>query len=190
MQSQTQAVSQEGYKSYIQFATTLTELFDLDWEKYGSRIDSSWPFLNHIPSNAFKAMVQTAVDTWDGWPRNWTKAVKVIYELWRSGSKYSAVKYNKDEDFRYPVENMHEAFSILEHNGNADFIAFCKSTGMPENDIERVRCKLKYQTDSEFKRQVKLKINKIKQMIRSNIMPFKKETPRLPPPEYEDEVPF
>ena len=190
MQSQTQGVSQESYKSYKQFATTLIELFDLNWEKYSTKIDSSWPFLSHIPPDAFRPMIQIAVDAWDGWPRNWTKAVKTIYELWRSGSKYSAIKYNKTEDYRYPVEKMHEAFSILEGDGNQAFMRFCASTGTPENDIERVRCKFKYQTDQEFKKQVKLKIDKIRQIVRANIMPFKKETPRLPPPEYTDEVPF
>lgn len=180
----------ESYDEYRKFGSTMLELFDLDWEKYGSRIDASWPFLKHIPPTAFKQMIQMAVDTWDGWPRNWTKAVKTIYELWRSGSKYSAIKYNKTEDYRYPVEKMHEAFELLERDGNQEFMRFCASTGMPENDIERVRCKYKYQTDTEFQRQVKLKIDKIRQIVRANIMPFKKETPRLTLPEYNDEVPF
>ena len=65
-------------------------MFDLDWEKYGPRIDAAFEYLNHIPADAYRGMEQIAVNSWARWPLNFPKAVKEVYETWRHENKHSA----------------------------------------------------------------------------------------------------
>jgi hypothetical protein len=71
------------YDEFLRFAAKLIDIFDLDWGKYHPRIDAAYDFLQHIPEIAFRGMYPIAVDSWNGWPRNFPRAVKEVYETWR-----------------------------------------------------------------------------------------------------------
>lgn len=73
----------EMERHYKNFCNDLADIFDKDWNKVEDKFATSAQFLEHIPRFAWKPMVQIAVDTWDGWPRNWVKAVNEIYSLFR-----------------------------------------------------------------------------------------------------------
>ncbi len=74
--------------NYKTFCVSLCDLFDRDWEKYSDRMTIGYEFLNHIPREAWKPMVQMAVDKWESWPRNWVKSIKELYQLWQGESKF------------------------------------------------------------------------------------------------------
>ncbi len=61
--------------------------------------------------------------------------------------------YDKTEDQRFPVGKMWEAFYILKKDGEAYFNNFCRVTGMPKNDKERVvqKYKMAYNINFELK---------------------------------------
>jgi hypothetical protein len=63
------------------FAGELSNIFGKDWEKVQDQVDSGFRFLEHISVEAWREMVRVAVDTWEGWPRNWVKAVNEVYQL-------------------------------------------------------------------------------------------------------------
>ena len=128
---------------YTKFCTDLTRSFDKDWSKTQLRMDFSFKFLEHIPSNAWPDMVRIAIERWDGWPRNWVKAVKDVYESWRRDAQFGEgiIKYNKDDDVRFPVNLMQRAFRILQEQGYIDYVHYCDSVGMPRTDRERVENK-------------------------------------------------
>ena len=176
---------------YQKFSAKLIDLFDLDWDKYSGRIEAAYDFLKHIPPQAFEPMVKLAVDQWDSWPRNWSKAVKNIYEVWRSdaGRGGGLIQYDKIEDHRYPIELMQKALTIYEEQGNGKFVEFCDSTHMPENDRDRVRFKHEVRVNPVVREQLRLKIQDMRKKMGMKIMPFAKETPRKPK-YFEDEVPF
>lgn len=140
----------ESYETYKKFATAILDLFDSGWDKYGRKVESGWPFLKHIPTVAYKPMIQLAVDRWDSMPRNWVKNIKEIYESWRSESHHSAVVYNREYDDRFPVEKMHEAYDILSVKGNEAFNRFCDAEHMPLSDRDRVVMKYRVVT-GDFK---------------------------------------
>jgi len=102
----------EEYKS---FCVDLVRSFDKDWSKTQLKIDFAYKFLEHVPLKAWPEMVRIAIETWDGWPRNWAKSVKDIYESWRrdAGHSGAVIKYNPDDDVRFPVNLMTQAFKIL-----------------------------------------------------------------------------
>ncbi len=129
-------MTEQAYKS---FCGDLVRNFDKDWSKVGSKLDFGFKFLSHIPEHAWKGMVQNAVNEWEGWPRNWVRAVKLAYESWRRDNvSASFVRYNVDDDPRYPVSQMWEAFWILSKQGDQSFDNFVKRTGMPKTDRDRV----------------------------------------------------
>lgn len=70
-------------KAYKAFCGDLAKNFNIDWAKHVSKLDFAFRFLEHIPEIAWKPMVQIAVNRWDGWPRNWTKAIKEVYRLYQ-----------------------------------------------------------------------------------------------------------
>lgn len=124
-----------GYKA---FCGTLCDIMDKDWSKQEDKFAASWQFLNHIPTIAWKPMVGIAVEKWDGWPKNWAKCVKEVYELWRGGSHHSTVKYERDYDDRFPVELMRMAYSVLVEKGEREFLRYCDAEHMPLSDRDRV----------------------------------------------------
>ena len=146
-----------GYKT---FCGTLCDIMDKDWGKQEDKFAASWPFLNHIPPIAWKPMVSIAVEKWDGWPKNWAKCVKEVYELWRGGSHHSTVKYERDYDDRFPVELMRVAYSILVEKGDREFLRYCDAEHMPVSDRERIVMKNKV-----VKGEVRINTNDIKNKI-------------------------
>jgi hypothetical protein len=134
-------MSKEAYKA---FCGDLVRNFDKDWVKVGPKFDFGWKFLEHIPENAWKQMIPIAINLWDGWPRNWIKAVKEVYETWRrDGGLGSNTNYNRDNDVRFPVALMHKASDILQERGYLEYSAYCDSVGMPKTDRDRVEFKHK-----------------------------------------------
>ena len=71
-------------KEYKDFCADLVRNFDKDWAKVGLKVDFGYQFLEHVPLNAWHPMVTLAVDHWEGWPRNWVRAVKEICQLWKA----------------------------------------------------------------------------------------------------------
>ena len=57
----------------------------------------------------------------------------------RHKSAVAATSYDRTEDTRYPVDNLVRGLDILQEHGDGDFTAFANTTGMPDNDRERVR---------------------------------------------------
>lgn len=130
---------------YKQFCDSLVKSFDKDWSKSELKFDFAYQFLNHIPAHAWAPMIPIAIARWDGWPKNWAKAVKEIYEEWsrQAGHAGSGIVYNKDDDVRFPVQLMHEAFNILDSKGYIEYQHFCDRVGMPRTDRDRVEHKHK-----------------------------------------------
>ena len=129
---------------YKGFCGDLVKNFDKDWSKVGSKVEFGYQFLEHVPLVAWKPMVKMAINMWDGWPRNWTKAVKEVYEAWRREAGHSGIvgiKYNKDDDPRFPVELMKQAFHILSDKDYPSYAYFCDQVGMPKTDRDRVENK-------------------------------------------------
>ena len=64
-----------------------------------------------------------------------------------------AVNYDKTDDQRFPTGKLWEALRILEKDGEAYFNNFCRVTGMPKNDKERVvqKYKMAYNINFELK---------------------------------------
>jgi hypothetical protein len=48
-------------------------------------------------------------------------------------------KYDREEDYRYPIDGLLKGFEILQEDGDDDFKRYADKTGMPENDRRRVR---------------------------------------------------
>ena len=130
----------EEYKS---FCGDLVRSFDKDWSKTQLKIDFAYKFLEHVPLNAWPQMVRLAIETWDGWPRNWAKSVKDIYEAWRRDAGHAgvAIKYNSEDDIRFPVNLMAQAFKILCERDYPSYVTFCDQVGMPKTDRNRVENK-------------------------------------------------
>jgi hypothetical protein len=130
-------------KEYKEFCGDLVRNFDKDWSKVGLKVDFGYQFLGHVPLHAWRPMVKLAVDQWEGWPRNWTKAVKEIYEMWRRDAHFGGVgiKYDKDDDPRFPVSLMQQAFVILSTKDYFSYNYFCDQVGMPKTDRDRVENK-------------------------------------------------
>jgi hypothetical protein len=128
---------------YRQFCTDLTKSFDKDWSRTELKMDFAYKYLEHIPSNAWPEMVRIAVEKWDGWPRNWAKAIKEVYEQWRRDAQFTGgfIKYDKDDDIRFPVNLMQIAFQILDTKGYIVYSTYCDSVGMPKTDRDRVENK-------------------------------------------------
>jgi len=130
-------------KEYKEFCGDLSRNFDKEWSKVQLKVDFGYQFLEHVPLSAWKPMVKIAIDQWDGWPRNWAKSVKEIYEHWRRESNISGlgIKYNKDDDLRFPVNLMAQAFNILQTKDYPAYVYFCDQVGMPHTDRDRVENK-------------------------------------------------
>ena len=130
--------------AYKAFCGDLVKNFDKDWSKIGGKLDFGWKFLEHIPDAAWKPMIQIAISSWDGWPRNWVKAVKEIYEHWRRDAGHiGSAGYNRDDDPRFPVQLMQCAFDILERQGYPEYRAYCDQVAMPRTDRDRIEFKHK-----------------------------------------------
>lgn len=130
-------------KEYKEFCSDLVRSFDKDWTKTQLKMDFAYKFLEHIPLHAWQQMVKIAIETWDGWPRNWAKANKEIYETWRRDATAGGlgIKYNKDDDPRFPVNLMAQAFHIQETKDYPAYVYFCDQVGMPKTDRDRVENK-------------------------------------------------
>jgi hypothetical protein len=130
-------------EAYKLFCGDLVKNFDKDWFKVGSKLEFGFQFLEHVPEHAWKPMVKIAINQWDGWPRNWAKAVKEIYETWRRDANAGGlgIKYNKDDDIRFPVNLMAQAFNILQTKDYPSYVYFCDQVGMPRTDRDRVENK-------------------------------------------------
>lgn len=133
-------MSQADYKA---FCGDLVKNFDKDWAKVGSKLDFAWKFLEHIPAQAWRQMVKIAVDQWDSWPRNWAKSVKAVYEEWRrdTGTAGQPANYDQEDDPRFPVGLLWDAFWILHKQGYPQYRTFCDSHRMPKTDRARVEHK-------------------------------------------------
>jgi len=130
-------------KEYKNFCADLARNFDKEWAKVQIKVDFGYQYLEHIPPHAWEQMVKLAVDQWEGWPRNWTRAVNDIYEHWRRDAYMGGVgiKYDKNDDPRFPVNLMQQAFVILCTKDYPSYVYFCDQVGMPKTDRERVENK-------------------------------------------------
>lgn len=153
-------------KEYKEFCGDLVRNFDKDWEKVKLKVDFGYQFLEHVPLHAWKPMVKFAVDQWEGWPRNWTRAVKEIYEHWRREAHIGGVgiKYDRNDDPRFPVSLMQQAFVILSTKDYPAYTYFCDQVCMPKTDRDRVENKHRVCSANEHGRyvipEVGVRINK------------------------------
>lgn len=165
-------------KEYREFCQSILKSFDKDWSKSELKLDFCYQFLNHIPQQAWMPMVRIAVEKWEkGFPRNWTRAVLDIYDMWKKDAQFTVgcIKYNKDEDLRYPVSLMQQAFHILSTKDYPAYVYFCDQTGMPKNDRDRVENKHRICTANE---QGKYKIAEIgtrlnRKTNRPDVIPYR-----------------
>jgi len=130
-------------EEYKEFCHDLVRSFDKDWSKTQLKMDFGYQFLEHVPLRAWKPMVKIAIGQWEGWPRNWAKSVKEIYEHWRreAGVSGAGIIYDRDDDIRFPVNLMAQAFEILSTKDYPTYAYFCDQAGMPRTDRDRVENK-------------------------------------------------
>ncbi len=138
-------------EAYKLFCGDLVKNFDKDWFKVGSKLEFGFQFIEHVPEHAWRQMVKLAIDQWDGWPRNWAKAVKEIYELWRRDAGHAGIgiKYDREDDPRLPVNLMQQAFVILCDKGYQPYAYFCDQVSMPKTDRSRVENKYRICTSNK-----------------------------------------
>ena len=138
-------------KEYKEFCGDLARSFDKDWTKTQLKMDFAYKFIEHIPNHAWEQMVKIAIEQWDGWPRNWSKAVKEIYEYWRREAHVGGVgiKYDLKDDIRFPVNLMAQAFNILNTKDYPGYVTYCDQVGMPKTDRDRVENKHRICTAKE-----------------------------------------
>ena len=165
-------------KEYKEFCGDLSRNFDKDWAKVQLKVDFGYQFLEHVPLSAWKQMVPIAINQWDGWPRNWAKAVKEIYEHWRREAHVGGIgiKYNKDDDIRFPVNLMAQAFNILQTKDYPSYVYFCDQVQMPRTDRDRVENKHRictaHEQDKYQLREIGTRMNR--KTNRPAIMPLRK----------------
>lgn len=197
MKSQTPSFSSYSNSEYQQFYKTLLTLFEQDENKHEKKITVGWAFLSYIPKEAFKPMIKIALEKWDSWPRNWVKNVKEVYELWRTETKHTALKYNEQDDPRFPVEKMHTALDILTASGRNKFDMYCRDEHMPKTDIDRVIQKHRVLCGDGG-----VDINKVRVSVKQITTPnfnfdinkrmavLEEQKKQIIAQEYDDEVPF
>jgi hypothetical protein len=68
------------------------------------------------------------------------------------------------ENFKFPVEKLHEAFWILSEHGPDAYAKYCNKVDMPMADRKRVENKHRYHTDSKFRAKIQVRLAEIKIM--------------------------
>lgn len=108
-----------------------------------------------IPDAKLGAIV-SAIEDLDSLPRNIPNLFIAKYKQ-IPGRKH---KYNPIEDYNYPMDYLWKALAVLRDDGNEAFERYCAEVHMPDNDIERVRCKFKAAyTFADVKSLVRDKLN-------------------------------
>jgi len=77
-------------------------------------------------------------------------------------SAAAQIEYNVHEDLRFPIGLLYKASWILENHGYAKFRNYVDRVNMPNQDIERVINKHKYNSDPEFRESIEQKCKYIK----------------------------
>ena len=174
-------------KEYKEFCHSILKSFDKDWSKSELKLDFCYQFLNHIPLQAWTPMIRISVEKWEkGFPRNWTRSVLDIYDIWKKDAQFTVgcIKYNQDDDVRFPVNMMQRAFHILQEKGYIDYVHYCDSVGMPKTDRDRVENKYRIcQSHDEGKFSLPLVGNSVNKHRKGPDIQRVKES-------FVDEIPF
>jgi hypothetical protein len=83
----------------------------------------------------------------------------------------SEIEYNVHEDLRFPISFLHKALWVLENHGYTKFRKYATRINMPNQDIERVINKHKYNTEPEFRKAISKKCQYIKDKWGISIKP-------------------
>ena len=86
-------------------------------------------------------------------------------------SQATEAEYNVHEDLRFPIAFLYKALWVLENHGYAKFRNYVDRINMPNQDIERVINKHKYNTEPEFREAIKKKCQYIKDKWGIDIKP-------------------
>lgn len=116
----------------------LYQYFKLSNLPDSKQIDLWHEDLKYIPDSALDGIFAILKSN-DNVPRNLPKAFKHAYG---TSGKVVVINYDKDNDPRYPIENLWKGLSILEQQGDSAFNYYCESVKMPFQDRDRVRNKL------------------------------------------------
>jgi hypothetical protein len=148
--------------AYQAFCRSLCSVFSKNPEKMQTMFEDCFLYFADVTVQQWKAMKPLAVNRWEGWPRNFVKAVK---ELAKDAQPVNApginVAYNTEEDPRFPIDLLHQGFALLVRTKDyKQFEAFADQVKMPKAD--RARVKLKAQISAGV---IKLDMA----MVRSNI---------------------
>ena len=108
---------------------------------HNNAINSWHGKLKHIP-DIYVDKITTRITDLDNIPRNIPKIFNAFYSDMKATSS-APIEYDLEEDLRYPVSKLWDAFNILENKGNEAFYDFCTKTKMPMEDRERVMNKHK-----------------------------------------------
>ena len=102
------------------------------------QIDIWYDELKYIPDSAVDNIFNELKNN-DNIPRNLPKTIKAIYGKQPNHSQN--IVYDEYDDPRFPIEYLYTALNVLEKKGEDEFMKYCRSVGMPSQDVERVRNK-------------------------------------------------
>lgn len=88
-------------------------------------------------SHVIQKAVANQIQDGERFPR--LKELRIVLDHY--GATTREIQYDPVEDFRYPIENLKEAFYILMRGGHDAFLIYANKTHMPANDRDRVKMK-------------------------------------------------
>ena len=75
------------------------------------------------------------------------------------------IEYDAHEDFRFPVNNLYKGLWVLKKHGYTKFRDYANRINMPNQDIERVLNKYKYETDPTFRKEIHDRLREVERKL-------------------------
>ncbi len=124
------------------FDRMMNKLFDFFGANYKSqRVAAIYHYLKpcSISPTEFAILTKTAQNKLESLNGNLGARLKDIYYTDVRPSISRQKGYDPIEDYSFPISNLRRGLEILRDQGEVAFDSYCKLTGMPSNDQDRVR---------------------------------------------------
>lgn len=92
------------------------------------------------PEQSVKSVIRECIHNGERFP----KLKEILLMLQRHTGEGMVADYGQEDDQRFPVGIMWDAFRLLENGGKNEFKAFCDRARMPKSDRVRVITKFKH----------------------------------------------